>query len=437
MALRLDAEPDLPLPSLGAPGRREARAGVRSACAGRDPQPTHALLRLGYVAGDPVDGDTIRQIDDRTFGGLRAAYEKTSSFGRAVLTVRGGSQFRYDHGRPRVDHAPRRVAREPIVSSEVDLLAAGVFVEADLRHSRFLRVVAGMRVDAMDASVRNLRAHTVETAARGAEYPGDRSSFGEVPVGERLVDFFDRADRLGGMRAKVRLANLTNTPSTLASVELDSPARIRDFDTAWQTIEREFARRELKPGEEREITRPRVRLADLPSSSRRSQTSVFLDLLSQRELYLSDMSRTCARVTEAVVGTIDVARASVWFLDRDRTRIVCADLYERIKRAHSSGAALEAKDYAPYFAALVTERTIVANDAHNDPRTSCFSKGYLTPLGIHSMLDVPIWADGRMLGVVCCEHIGPSRSWAVEEEEFCSLVAVIVALAYEKGARTA
>lgn len=255
-------------------------------------------------------------------------------------------------------------------------------------------------------------------------------------MGERLVDYFDRADRLGGTRAKVRLAYLTNTPSTLASVELDSADRIKAFDAAWQTVEKEFARRELKPGEEREITRPRVRLADLPSGNRRSQTTIFLDLLSQRELYMSDMNRTCARVTEAVVGTIDVARASVWFLDRNRTRIVCADLYERTKRAHSSGTTLDAKDYAPYFAALVTERTIVANDAHTDPRTSCFSKGYLTPLGINSMLDVPIWAEGKMLGVVCCEHIGPSRSWAAEDEEFCSLVAVIVALAHERGART-
>lgn len=255
-------------------------------------------------------------------------------------------------------------------------------------------------------------------------------------MGERLVEYFDRADRLGGMRAKVRLAALTNTPSTLASVELDSADRLRVFDTAWSTIEREFVRREPKPGEEREITRPRVRLADVGGGApRRSQTTVFLDLLSQRELYLSDMQRTCSRVTEAVVGTIDVARASVWFLEGNRTRIVCADLFERAKRSHSSGLILDARDYAPYFAALVTERTIVANDAHTDPRTSCFSKNYFTPLGIQSLLDVPIWAEGRMLGVVCCEHVGPARTWAVEDEEFCALVALIVALAHERGAR--
>lgn len=256
-------------------------------------------------------------------------------------------------------------------------------------------------------------------------------------MGERLVEYFDRADRLGGLRAKVRLASLTNTPSTLASVELDSVERIQSFDVAWQTIEREFTntRRDPRTGEEREITRPKVRIGDITSSRQRTQTGVFLDLLSQRELYMGDMARTCARITEAVVGTIDVARASVWFLDRSRTKIVCADLYERTKRSHASGTTLEAKDYAPYFAALVTERTIVANDAHTDPKTSCFSKGYLTPLGISSLLDVPIWGDGRMLGVVCCEHIGPARTWTADDEEFCSLVAIIVALAYERGAR--
>jgi len=260
-----------------------------------------------------------------------------------------------------------------------------------------------------------------------------------VFMGERLVDYFDRADRIGGLRAKVRLATLTKTPSTLASVESDSPELIHSFDSAWQTIEREFGatKRESNPGETREITRPRVRIGEISGSARRSQTAIFLDLLSQRELYMNDMTRTCERVTEAVAGTIDVARASVWFLEKTRTKIVCADLYERNRRAHSRGAELAANDYASYFAALVTERSIVANDAHEDPRTNCFSQVYLAPLGITSMLDVPIWADGRMLGVVCCEHVGPKRVWTADDEEFCSLVAIIVALAHERGARGA
>ena len=42
-----------------------------------------------------------------------------------------------------------------------------------------------------------------------------------------------------------------------------------------------------------------------------------------------------------------------------------------------------------------------------DARTSCFSAVHLEPLGIGSMLDVPIWVQGTMAGVICHEHIGP------------------------------
>ena len=82
--------------------------------------------------------------------------------------------------------------------------------------------------------------------------------------------------------------------------------------------------------------------------------------------------------------------------------------------------------------ALKEERTIAAHDAHTDPRTSCFSQGYLGPLGIGALLDVPIWVDGRMWGVVCHEHVGPARKWTVDEERFGYLMANFVALALER-----
>jgi len=37
-------------------------------------------------------------------------------------------------------------------------------------------------------------------------------------------------------------------------------------------------------------------------------------------------------------------------------------------------------------------------------------------LGITSTLT--IWLDGEMVGVVCHEHVGPVRQWALEEQNF-------------------
>lgn len=142
-----------------------------------------------------------------------------------------------------------------------------------------------------------------------------------------------------------------------------------------------------------------------------------------------------APVTETAARMLDVARSSVWLYNADRTAIQCVDLFLRNERAHESGVELFAKDFPGYFAALREERTIAAHDAHRDPRTREFSESYLSPLGIRSMLDAPIYASGTMIGVVCNEHVGAARTWTVEEEQFAASVADFVALAIESARR--
>ena len=108
----------------------------------------------------------------------------------------------------------------------------------------------------------------------------------------------------------------------------------------------------------------------------------------------------------------------------------------RTAARHSSGTVLKATDFAPYFNALNGERTIAADDANTDPRTSCFSEVYLKPLGIGALLDVPIWADRTMVGVICHEHVGPARRWSSDDETFAYVLASLVALTLEQHART-
>jgi GAF domain-containing protein len=51
------------------------------------------------------------------------------------------------------------------------------------------------------------------------------------------------------------------------------------------------------------------------------------------------------------------------------------------------------------------------------------------------MLDVPIWVGQRMVGVICHEHVGPSRTWNSDEETFSYLMSNFVALALERGGK--
>ena len=54
------------------------------------------------------------------------------------------------------------------------------------------------------------------------------------------------------------------------------------------------------------------------------------------------------------------------------------------------------------------------------------------------MLDVPLQADNHRLGVLCAEHVGPPRTWTVDEQNFGISVGNLIVIAIaEEQRRTA
>ena len=167
----------------------------------------------------------------------------------------------------------------------------------------------------------------------------------------------------------------------------------------------------------------------------RRQNAVLVDLTRRASLHTGNLPDALRDLTEAGAETLEVERVGVWFFTTDRQSIRCIELYERTPMMHTSGLSLTAARYPVYFKALETERTVTAQDARLDPRTSAFSETYLVPLGITSMLDAPIRRLGQMTGVICFEHIGPQRTWSAEDENFASSLADLVAMAIDATER--
>lgn len=150
---------------------------------------------------------------------------------------------------------------------------------------------------------------------------------------------------------------------------------------------------------------------------------------------LGDLNNALNEITEAAASTLGVERVSVWLYNSDRSKIHCLNLYEQTLNRHSSGTELTAVNYPAYFQALETERTIAANDAYTDPRTYEFGTTYLSAVGVTSMLDAPIWLEGKMIGVVCHEFTRGVRHWTIEEQNFGGCIADLVTLAMEANQR--
>ncbi len=162
---------------------------------------------------------------------------------------------------------------------------------------------------------------------------------------------------------------------------------------------------------------------------------VLVELARSDALERGDLAAALREITEAASRILGVKRASVWLYTPGKAGIRCLDLFEAETGAHSDGTELGAETFPSYFKALEEERTIAAHDAHTDWRTREFSESYLSPLGINSMLDAPIRQAGRMVGVVCQEHVGPKREWTFEEQNFAGSLADFVSLAMEAQER--
>jgi PAS domain S-box-containing protein len=157
------------------------------------------------------------------------------------------------------------------------------------------------------------------------------------------------------------------------------------------------------------------------------QQQVSLDLARQESL---GWNKDVQRITEAGAGMLGVERVGVWLFSEDGSELRCEDLYLLSERSHGKEPALVVAEYPRYFAAARESRVLAAPAVQTDPRTSEFLESYLRPLGIASMMDLPVRHQGELIGIVCFEHTGTRREWPLEEQEFGAALADAVSLAY-------
>ena len=152
---------------------------------------------------------------------------------------------------------------------------------------------------------------------------------------------------------------------------------------------------------------------------------------SPEVLYNPDFEQILIRITKTVADVIMVDRVSLWLFSTDFSKLYCADLYEKKTGIHSNNIELDVLKHPIYFNALRKERVIVSNNPCTDPRYAELAEGYIKPNGIASTLDVPVFVNWEIIGVICIEHQGEQRDWTVEDQNFAISVGNIFSLALE------
>ncbi|MBX2961161.1 MAG: GAF domain-containing protein [Cyclobacteriaceae bacterium] len=167
------------------------------------------------------------------------------------------------------------------------------------------------------------------------------------------------------------------------------------------------------------------------SERAREGRSVLMRLTKDDDVQMGNWDAALEKITSSISKFLGVSRASIWAYNEEKHSIVSEKLYMKAGNKFEAGTELFGKDFPRYFKAVLAEENIVAENAHTHPATSEFSEIYLKPLNIESMLDVPIFNQGKIFGVICCEHQHEQKKWTDEDADFLRSCADLITVVYK------
>jgi len=142
-----------------------------------------------------------------------------------------------------------------------------------------------------------------------------------------------------------------------------------------------------------------------------------------------DIKAAAEIIASKACEVLNIHRISIWSLSESEDALVNITCYERSTGEHSVHDDFDLLERASYADLLRSERLIVTSNIHE---SADVDDGYNPD--ICAMLEAPIRLDGNLIGLVCadldrCEEFPEEREWLVEEQNFVSSLADLMALA--------
>ncbi|MDD2986111.1 PAS domain S-box protein [Flavobacterium sp.] len=134
-------------------------------------------------------------------------------------------------------------------------------------------------------------------------------------------------------------------------------------------------------------------------------------------------------IFENIANASGIQRISFWNYYPDR--IECQDLYDLKTNTHSNHLVLHKKDLPIYFESIEKEQMIIASDVSRQRETSELLSFYFKDHNIISLLDYPVFINGKLFGIICFEATDTMRFWDNEDINFTRSVSEIISLGIE------
>ena len=139
-------------------------------------------------------------------------------------------------------------------------------------------------------------------------------------------------------------------------------------------------------------------------------------LLRLGALPTHDWDKALGEVLRIASGLLEVERVSYWCFRDDPPCIVAELGYVRSRLLFERGAVLLESESGEYLAETRRVQVLAIDDAASDARVRSFAS-YLAKHDVGALLDVPVFAGGKLVGILCHEHVGGPREWTARDAE--------------------
>jgi PAS domain S-box-containing protein len=120
-------------------------------------------------------------------------------------------------------------------------------------------------------------------------------------------------------------------------------------------------------------------------------------------------------------------RVSYWKYKGNR--IVCKNLYQLDTNDYGKKFVLKKDDYPIYFKSIKNKSLISASDVYDKFEMSEFTEDYFPKNNLKSLLNIPIFLNGELIGIICFETTTLKRNWVNEDINFAKTISDIISLA--------
>ncbi len=157
-------------------------------------------------------------------------------------------------------------------------------------------------------------------------------------------------------------------------------------------------------------------------------------LAKNAEIYSSDRITALEIISKKCAEVMQTERVGIWFFSKNGDAIV-EELTITKGEESSRGSILKEDDFSVYFKRIKEEAVVLVRDTYEGPFSSKSFEDYVVKRGVHAILDVPIFSDGLMIGIISIEKKASPRDWDELDISFATIFSDFVGRIIESEKR--